>query len=448
MDLGTIFQPLKGIMLLLGFIYSATHAYAQREFEHYGHGARATGMAHAFNAVADDATAMSWNPAGMVQVKKPECAFVNHLTATDYSNEYWDMYGFSYQPIYNFDYLGLVYPLKIKNKDLVFGISFQNKINFKSRAIAESTNRNIHSKNSLTVNSVSLSGAFSVTRFLGIGISFNEWFSLGNTYNWYSEFAYTGSYLDTAIYERDRHNNYTGYNFSAGVLLDFSSIRLPLRFTAKYENSVALEGDYDCTIKRDSIFENNTSVTWFDLHKGAQKKYIPGVIALGLSYRIGDYFTIAADYDIKLFGDSLYTITEYNRSLYYYRNEMKTQVLEEAPVDSSWLDKTHRNVNQFRIGVEYILHPRFALIPVRAGWKYNPASMSSYKKKTINGREVFVADKQIIANSINVGTGYLAKRFSIDVAYEWYQYERIDSDGDFEKKALHMVVLSAFFYIR
>ena len=41
-----------------------------------GSGARAQGMGGAFIAVADDATAASWNPAGLVQLERPEFSFV------------------------------------------------------------------------------------------------------------------------------------------------------------------------------------------------------------------------------------------------------------------------------------------------------------------------------------------------------------------------------------
>ena len=41
-----------------------------------GSGARAFGMGGAFIAVADDATAASWNPAGLSQLEKPELSGV------------------------------------------------------------------------------------------------------------------------------------------------------------------------------------------------------------------------------------------------------------------------------------------------------------------------------------------------------------------------------------
>lgn len=42
-----------------------------------GSGARAIGMGGAFIAVADDATAASWNPGGLVQLERPELSVVD-----------------------------------------------------------------------------------------------------------------------------------------------------------------------------------------------------------------------------------------------------------------------------------------------------------------------------------------------------------------------------------
>ena len=44
-----------------------------------GSGARALGMGSAFIAVADDATAASWNPGGLIQLEKPEISSVGYF---------------------------------------------------------------------------------------------------------------------------------------------------------------------------------------------------------------------------------------------------------------------------------------------------------------------------------------------------------------------------------
>ena len=41
-----------------------------------GSGARALGMGGAFIAIADDATAASWNPGGLTQLERPEMSLV------------------------------------------------------------------------------------------------------------------------------------------------------------------------------------------------------------------------------------------------------------------------------------------------------------------------------------------------------------------------------------
>ena len=45
-------------------------------FNPVGSGARALGMGGAFIAVADDATAASWNPGGLIHLENPEVSMV------------------------------------------------------------------------------------------------------------------------------------------------------------------------------------------------------------------------------------------------------------------------------------------------------------------------------------------------------------------------------------
>lgn len=71
-----------------------------------GPGARAVGMGEAFVAIADDATALYWNPAGLTRIKDNQITF---------------MHNFWFQKI-NYDYLGYVQGLK-NGADEKFGIS-------------------------------------------------------------------------------------------------------------------------------------------------------------------------------------------------------------------------------------------------------------------------------------------------------------------------------------
>ena len=52
-----------------------------------GAGARAAGMGGAFIGVADDATAIVWNPAGLTQLHHPEASVVTRFINDTYFKE-------------------------------------------------------------------------------------------------------------------------------------------------------------------------------------------------------------------------------------------------------------------------------------------------------------------------------------------------------------------------
>ena len=447
MNFNSRFQSIKRILLITGYIFIIVPATAQKEYDFLGKGARAAGMAYAFSAIADDATAISWNPAGIVQIKKPEIAFSNSITFTDNRNTLWS--DLNYQPGYVIDYAGIVYPFKWKKKDLAFGISFQNEMNYKynysnDKNIIINQKSNHKGKNNVTVNSVSLCGAFSITRFLSFGFSFNQWFSLGNKANSYS--SYNTKLFDSLNYEYEKsvyttteNFNFHRCNYSGGVLLDFAPYNFPLRVALKLDSKFALCNDYEVSHQSDYIYNNNVDTTWLDALKGTEKYFFPVITSIGLSYRFNDYLTIACDYDIRPFKENVYT-WEFNESFSYSASDRETYLWEIDTIYAFNLLKANENLNQFRIGVEYILHPKFALIPVRAGLKNNPTSINSYNESKLT-------EKQVFAHSINVGCGVVTRRFSIDLAYELYKYDRIDADLYRDIQLYHFLVLSAILFL-
>ena len=59
----------------------------QLEYNFLGAGARANGMGDAFIAVADDATAIFWNPAGLFLLDQPEASFGFQFVSEKFEQE-------------------------------------------------------------------------------------------------------------------------------------------------------------------------------------------------------------------------------------------------------------------------------------------------------------------------------------------------------------------------
>lgn len=101
-----------------------------------GSGARALGLAGAFTAVADDATAASWNPGGLIQLERPEVSFV--WRAQRERDRHW-----SENPDYTvgqdtfegvgLNYLSAVLPFRIMERNAVFSLNYQEVFDFNQR---------------------------------------------------------------------------------------------------------------------------------------------------------------------------------------------------------------------------------------------------------------------------------------------------------------------------
>ena len=100
-----------------------------------GSGSNALGMGGAFIGIADDATAPSWNPAGLLELEKPEFSFVlSHINRRE--KNHWANHPESNSKdcIHdkNFNYLSFVYPLpkSISESDIVVALSYQHLYDF------------------------------------------------------------------------------------------------------------------------------------------------------------------------------------------------------------------------------------------------------------------------------------------------------------------------------
>lgn len=108
-----------------------------------GSGARALGLG-AFTAVADDATAASWNPGGLVQLERPEASFVLRYSAHESRHASDDadyQVGRDEYENLNLNYLSAVLPVKALSRPCVVSLNYQEAYDFEMSFHADQLGR-------------------------------------------------------------------------------------------------------------------------------------------------------------------------------------------------------------------------------------------------------------------------------------------------------------------
>ncbi|MGA1863988.1 MAG: hypothetical protein ACMUHX_02885, partial [bacterium] len=153
-----------------------------------GSGARAMGMGGAFIGVADDATAASWNPGGLLQLTKPEISIVGSFYSggIDYKTSGIDGDIEDYPlDIYHLNYLSAAIPFVFIKRNLVFSFNYQHLYEFSKenlsswREVIPDAGIDIHRRNYKSQKgslcTVSPALAFQVNPSFYMGFTFNFW---------------------------------------------------------------------------------------------------------------------------------------------------------------------------------------------------------------------------------------------------------------------------------
>jgi len=331
-----------------------------------GAGARAAGMGGAFIGVADDATAIVWNPAGLVLLERPEASVVTRFVGDYYKYEVVDG-DFEEEEttshfIFNFG-SGAI-PLNLGSMKVVPAVAYQRQIDLYNYTKTED------------YESEGLGGVDTIT--LGSGIQIIPVFSLGFAANlWLGKYTFESD--NRADYEYEE--SYSGLNFVIGGMLDLNNLNnpIPLKLGVTFRTPFDLDIEYE-----DS-----------DGLEGDQTLGLPNMIGFGASYRFGDFFTVSADYEMRTYSES--------------------KIKED---DNEW-DLTDNDINQIRVGAEYLLVTDFAVIPIRGGWHNYPTLFS-------NVDEDGEFDDQVIGMGFAVGSGLIFQKFAFDVTFTYDAYEIVD----------------------
>ncbi len=351
------------LLILLIIILSLTQiAFSQQSlnFNTIGAGARARGMGGAFIGVADDATAASWNPAGLVRLETAEASvvglFESYTRETDVPDFDADPWKSSH---FGLNFISVAIPLALGDRNLVAAVAYQKVTDAFSKYDGEDYTR----ETTGGINAITPSLGIQLTSSISIGASVNiltgaENSKLVDESGWYQEYDYT--------------TDLSGTNFTVGGLFDFNRFRL----------GVVLKTPFGLKIE-------DSDRSW-DINFN-----MPQMLGFGAAFSPTEQLTIAADYEMRKYSDSEYEDNESGET-------MSADLLD---------------VNQIRVGAEYLLMTGESVLPLRVGFATTPLP-----SEDSNG-------DQVVGANITGGIGIIMGNINLDLGLEYNSYSYEFSGG-------------------
>jgi long-subunit fatty acid transport protein len=182
----------------------------------------------AFLAVADDATAASWNPAGLTNLEKPEASFVGvwRTIENDLSTDFplvTETPGHSWNT-WEINFMSYAYPIEVQNRDAVLSVNYHQAYDlgleygatFLGGVRTEQVSRG-------AISAYSLAGGLRVSSSprIAVGASFNLYAqSLCNNYVRRVEMTRWPLPADPSVSEKvlETLDDFRGHNFTLGAL--------------------------------------------------------------------------------------------------------------------------------------------------------------------------------------------------------------------------------------
>jgi long-subunit fatty acid transport protein len=379
------------VVAIVAVFVVSNFGYAQ-QYNIVGAGARAEGLGGAFIGVADDATAVVWNPAGLSQLQRAEASTVARSVGEKW--EYVDKRTPANNDSYNqshivFNFGSLAVPLKVGGLNFVLAAAYQRQIDF---------------YDVLDTPDDKYTETGGIDTFTpGIGIQITSWASFGAAANiWFGKDDFTEDYptsaSPTGMRNLKENGTYSGFNIVVGALFDLGGTKqsFPLKLGVSAKAPFKLSNNYTNQYTPPRSGYSFGSLSTWGTHGTVE---MPWMIGLGASYRMGENLTVAVDYEMRAFG-----------------NKQK-EIVFDPPYDQySWsssktdMSVTGKDLNQFRVGAEYLIVLDFGVFPLRAGYQNVPTLMG-YKDQAGKPTD------QVIGAAFSVGTGYISERFALDVTF-------------------------------
>jgi long-chain fatty acid transport protein len=384
-----------------------------------GSGARAYGMGGAFLARADDATAASWNPAGLSYLRRPELSLVG--ARNSFSSE-------EFRPASGFvetetgvgqiaDFVAATYPVSLGPVSGAAQVSYQRVINFTTDRIAENPDTLTTGKGTGGFDVVALGTGFRVFNSLRVGGVLNRWMN-----------GYTQTFIREPRVGRtrgrvDQVSDYelAGWNANVGMIWEpFESLNLGVVGKTPFTADVSLRRE------RTDIQPSGSAFTRNSFDSDAVRLDLPGAIGVGASWRPLGQLTLSADYTRTLWSRArirnFFTLAPASEDGEPISPEESGDFYESLPYPTFLVQAS--DAEQIRAGVEYVLIHDRVRWPIRAGYFTNRQTFPDAD----GGSPWF--------NAATLGLGMGVGPLLLDVAFV---YER----GDYVDPNLFQVSLTA-----
>lgn len=441
-----------------------------------GSGARAAGMSNAFIGIADDATAASWNPAGLVQLERPEFSIVgslqrlqDRLSATGHPE--FDGVDIDRTSDLNFLSVAAPLPFTLFSRNATVSLSYQRRFDFERSldalyatgdlapldpplAIGQISRLNFEQHGSLSA--ISPAFAMEITHELSFGVALNFWRSSFLSDNGWTQttrnlgLTTAGPSLSlSAGLSHETYEDFRGENITAGILW---RVNPRWRLGLRYDSAFTASADYrsrDLAIRIDPFAPGLSPL----LNVGHQREQrhirLPATWALGAAYRTNDRLTLALDV----------SRTDWNSFYVTDRRGRRFSLIDGADLANRTRRTDFDPTYTVRLGMEYALIPKEPgidlprLWTLRAGLSYEeePASNRSTRSDRFFFRPGNGSPDRFCGASAGVGL-LLGHRMNIDLAYQIRYGPGVNRDlnpgaAGFDSNELRQrVLLSAVLY--
>ncbi len=406
------------LLLLSNLATAAVRIEIPSSFNPVGSGARALGWGGSFIAVADDATAASWNPAALLKLRRAEVAVVYSHTRLIESNRYIEVPNANSTKTVNngaLNYLAFSIPCEseICGKNMIFSLNYQRLYDMSrtwdwdNTAIRddETIRRSIDSQQSGGLYALGSAFGIQLTPDLFFGVTLNFWQDFINKNQWQQDYQDDYDKHDhlsgaEVLTNSQTHYNYRfkGFNYNLGLLWeilerDEQKLTLGLVYKSGFNADLAItnSGVFSVTHSQDADLNLAGSILPTIVE---QKLKMPKSYGVGFAWQVCDKFTTSIDLYRTQWQDFVQTDAQGRKY-----SPLTGQRLTNDPI---------HNTTQIRMGAEYrYISQQYGnnyIIPLRAGLFVDPIASNTDKDNTYG---------------LALGTGIAYKHWVFDIAYQY-----------------------------